>query len=163
MATFRERGDKFEFKVTRKRVLPAPGYVYLTFDSEEEGIAYCARLEKLLDNGIVPEELKTSGGELIYLTDVIRKYLKSSAHSDPDSRLLGVQCDRIGGVRVSEICYSWAERWIAGMKRHRKLTPITIRHHVGALARCLDWLYRKDKIDVVNLFVTPQLSRFFHS
>lgn len=156
MATFRKRGDKFEFKVTRKRVLPAPGYVYFTFDSDEVGREYCARLEKLLDRGIVPDELNAGGGELVYMADVVRQYLKSSALSDSDSRLLRIQCERIGGVRISEVSYIWAERWIAGMKRRRNLSPGTIRHHVGALARCLDWLYRTDKISTNPLRMLPR-------
>ncbi len=35
MATFRQRGNKFEFIVRRKGLLPKP--VYLYFDTQEEG------------------------------------------------------------------------------------------------------------------------------
>lgn len=156
MATSRKRGDKYEFKVTRKRVLPAPGYVYFTFDSEEDGRDYCERLERLLDRGIVPDELQAGTGKLVYISDAIKQYVRGCSISDADAGLLQIQRERIGGVKISEISYSWAEHWIAGMKRRRKLAPGTIRHHVGALARCLDWLYRKEKIESNPLRMLPK-------
>jgi integrase len=34
--------------------------------------------------------------------------------------------------------YAWADGWVKALKADKK-APATIRHHVGALARCLDW------------------------
>ena len=39
--------------------------------------------------------------------------------------------------------YDWAEGWIREMKRVQNLSPSTIRHRHGALARCFDWMIRK--------------------
>lgn len=36
--------------------------------------------------------------------------------------------------------YNWAEGWIRRMKREANLSPSTIRHCQGALARCFDWM-----------------------
>lgn len=56
MATRRMRSSgRWEFIVKKKGLLPKP--VYLTFESEQAGINYCARLEALLKKGIVPPEL----------------------------------------------------------------------------------------------------------
>ena len=41
--------------IRRKNLLPKP--VHLTFSDEAEGDAYVARLEQLLDHGVVPAEL----------------------------------------------------------------------------------------------------------
>jgi len=92
MATCRPRGGKFEFKVTRTNVLPSPGYVYFTFDTEEAGRDYC----KLLDKGVVPEELKRREDTIAYLVDAIRRYQKVQSVLDSDHALLRVQEERIG-------------------------------------------------------------------
>ena len=39
--------------------------------------------------------------------------------------------------------YGWAELWIRQMTRGDNLSPSTIRHRHGALARCLDWVVTK--------------------
>lgn len=141
MATKRKRGNSWEFTVRRKHVLEKP--FYATFDTEEEGDEYCRRLEKLLDAGIVPEELQQTTEIHLTLRDVIRQYLQNVAVTDSDERLLGVLIDRIGKVSVTSITYNWAENWVSEMKKVKNLSPTTIRHHVGALARCLDWQVRK--------------------
>jgi integrase len=53
-----------------------------------------------------------------------------------------VVVERIGTTRLRAITYAWAESWVSAMKRERNLSPTTIRHHVGALARCFDWAAR---------------------
>jgi hypothetical protein len=54
MATKRLKpSGKWEFVVKRKSLLPKP--IYLLFDTEIEGNTYVEHLEKLLDQGIVPE------------------------------------------------------------------------------------------------------------
>jgi integrase len=122
-------------------VLPRP--LYLTFKDPEEGEAYCKRLEALLDRGIVPDEFKRQAGGIVDLSDAIAEYRDKVALSRPDDRLLVLQLQRIGTARISMIDYRWVEVWIGDMKRVHGLAPSTIRHHVGALARCLDWLARR--------------------
>jgi hypothetical protein len=52
----RHRGNRWEFVIRRKGLLPRP--VYLSFNTEEEGVAYCQRIEALLDRGVVPDDLE---------------------------------------------------------------------------------------------------------
>ena len=51
MATKRLRSGRWHYVVKRADLLRKP--CYLSFDSEQEGDVYVARLEKLLDQGIV--------------------------------------------------------------------------------------------------------------
>jgi hypothetical protein len=60
-----------------------------------------------------------------------------------DSDLLNRNYSRIGGLKLSQIIYDRSEQWITDLKRIRNLAPGTIRHHVGAIARCFDWGLKK--------------------
>ncbi|MDE3021155.1 MAG: site-specific integrase [Pseudomonadota bacterium] len=153
MATKRFRNNSWRYTVKNGKVLPRP--LYLTFKDESEGDEYVARLENMLERGIVPDNLKENLTRLVYVADVIREYVKFNTISDSDNQLLGVAIERIGDVKLSAITYSWVENYISSMKKPqiynrnsnnkiaRPLAPDTIRHHVGALARCLDWVVRK--------------------
>ena len=46
----------------------------------------------------------------------------------------------IGQTKLSEVNYLWAESWVRTQKLTHHRAPGTIRHHVGGLARCLDWV-----------------------
>lgn len=149
MATKRKRGKAWEFVVRRKKILPKP--LYYTFDTEEEGDTYCARLEKLLDAGIVPEDLKTEGQSSSTVGDAVREYLRTVAVSSSDTDLLNVLLDReVAKRHLVMVSYDWAEKWVSEMKRVQRLSPTTIKHYVGALARCLDWVIRKNNPDLLN-------------
>lgn len=150
MATKRKRNSSWEFVVRRKELLPRP--LYLTFASEEEGDQYVRKLEALLDRGVVPDEFRRQGGELVTIEDAAREYLAVQSVPASDKRCLAVVVDRIGTTRLSAITYGWAESWVTGLKRERNLSPSTIRHHVGALARCFDWGTRRG---VAALTVNP--------
>ena len=141
MATKRQRGNVWTYCVKRKGLLPKP--VYLTFDTEADGDAYCARLEQLLDHGVVPEEFKDTEPATITVGDVVRLYLQAVAISDSDDKLLNVLLTRVGSTRLVQINYDWTESWVKTMKRVDRLSPTTIKHYVGALARCFDWAVRK--------------------
>lgn len=145
MSTKRKRGDVWEFVVKRKGLLPKP--LYLTFSDEGAGDEYCRRLEGMLDRGIVPDEIRQQTGGILTISDAIRQYQIACSISRDDTRLLNVQWDRIGDERISQVDYGWAEKFVAEMKHGdfsgRPLNPSTIRHHVGALRRCLDWLVRR--------------------
>ena len=54
MATCQQRGDKFQFTIKAKNLLPKP--VYLTFTDKAEGEQYVAKLKALIRQGIVPPE-----------------------------------------------------------------------------------------------------------
>lgn len=142
MATKRKRGPSWEYIIRRKGVLPRP--ISLTFGDEKEGDAYVARVEAMLDRGIVPPEFEEKGKAPKTLADVIRAYHRAVHVPDTDGRLLGMVLERYGATKLTAISYAWTEAWIAGMKRERNLSPSTIRHYVGSTARCLDWLARKE-------------------
>lgn len=138
MANKRQRpSGTWEYTVKRAGMLPKP--LSLTFDTEEEGDAYVARLEQLLDAGILPEEVAGRTDSIMNVDDAIRSYLRRVSVPSSDVSLLNAVLDRLKGVRLATIDFKWAERWVTGMKRIDNLSPSTIRHYVGALARCLDW------------------------
>lgn len=146
MATKRQRGNSFAYTIKRKGVLPKP--VHLTFDDESEGDAYVAHLEKLLDAGIVPDEFTQDRKPTVTLSHAIRAYLDSVHISNDDHKILMVLDTRVGSARLESVNYSWAEKWVAGLMID--LAPSTVRHQVGALARCLDWLVRSEKSMLVS-------------
>lgn len=143
MATKRKRSSSsWEFIIRRKGVLPKPAY--LTFSDEKEGDEYVKRVEALLDRGVVPPELVGDEADNAKtLADVIKAYQLALAVPATDVALLNVVRERQGDKKLTAINYPWAESWVASMKREDKLSPSTIRHYVGAAARCLDWLTRK--------------------
>ena len=143
MATKRKRSSSsWEFIIRRKGLLPKP--VYLTFSDEKEGDEYVKRVEALLDRGVVPPELLADRADSVKtLADAIRAYRLAVAVPATDAALLAVVQDRQGSKTLSTINYPWAESWVASMKRESGLSPSTIRHYVGATARCLDWMVRK--------------------
>ncbi|HPP46224.1 MAG TPA: site-specific integrase, partial [Accumulibacter sp.] len=99
---------------------------------------YVARLEALIRQGIVPPELIKDNKEFVVIGDIIRTYVKTVAIKEDDKELLGVLLTRIGIVTLTDVNYQWAEKWISEMKQVRNMAPSTIRHHVGAIARCFD-------------------------
>jgi len=141
MATQRKRGNTWHFVVRRKHLLPRP--IYLTFDSEEEGKAYVKKLEALLDRGVVPSEFAERSAQFVFVGDVIRAYLTEVSVPESDRKPLNVQYPRVGTTKLTLVDYEWVESWIVKMKREHHLTPTTIRHHTGALARCFDWASRR--------------------
>ncbi|MCG9106330.1 site-specific integrase [Laribacter hongkongensis] len=149
MATKRKRtSGSWEFIVRRKGVLPRP--ISLTFATEEEGDQYCARLESLLTRGIVPPELVDEKPAIACLADVLRSYLQTCPVSTSDKPVLSTLWDKLGHTQLRSIDYPWAESWVRSMKHDEKLAPSTIRHYVGALARCLDWLVRRQDTILVS-------------
>lgn len=156
MATKRRRGASWEYTVRRKGLLPKP--LYLTFADEAEGDRYCVQLEALLDRGIVPPEVLDATDTLATLADAIRAYRDAVALKGSETALLAVLAGRIGATRLDAVDYPWAERWVERMKRVQGLSPSTIRHQVGALARLFDWLVRRHacKLPVNPLRLLPR-------
>jgi integrase len=141
MATKRRRGSgSWEFIVKRKGLLPKP--ISLTFNSEEEGDDYCRKLEKLLDAGVIPSEFRDDGQSYHTIGDLIVGYLAKKVVAPSDRKNLGVVNARIGSTPLTKVNYPWVEQWVTAMKHEKVLAPSTIRHHVGALARCFDWACR---------------------
>lgn len=142
MATKRQRpSGSWEYTIRRKGVLPKA--VSLTFDNEVDGDAYCARLEALLDQGIVPDELSDQEADIATVADAIRRYRLTVAVAESDKPMLDAVWARVGTVKLRVVNYQWVEEWVRKMKQEQQLAPSTIRHYVGSLARCLDWLMRR--------------------
>ncbi|MDR2836978.1 MAG: site-specific integrase [Azonexus sp.] len=150
MSSVQRRGDKFQYRIVAKGVLPKP--VFLTFDTKEEGDQYVARLEALIRQGIVPPELVEKNREFLTVGEVIAEYRRLVSIKEDDKTLLDIQLARIGIVQLKSVTYQWCESWIGEMKMVRNMAPSTIRHHVGALARCFDWARNRG---VPELAVNP--------
>ncbi|RQT53789.1 site-specific integrase [Burkholderia cepacia] len=130
----------WEYTIKRAALLPKP--LSLTFGTEAEGDAYVARLEQLLDAGIVPEDVVLQRQVCVTVDEGIREYLRRVAVPVSDRHLLNSLITRLAGVSLMRVDYGWVEQWVTSMKRRDVLSPSTIRHYVGALARCLDWIVR---------------------
>jgi integrase len=139
MATKRERHGRWHY-VIKRAILPKP--FYASFDTEAEGDVYVARVEKLLDHGIVPEDLRRTEPEKpATLREHSRKYLAEQHVSATDKDNLRLALDELpAGIETRNLTFAWATTWITSMKREANLAPVTIRHRVGALARCFDWI-----------------------
>ena len=125
VASYRKRGKSYEFKVTRRKILPPPGYRCFTFDSIEEGEMYCGRLERLLDQGILPTEIiRKPTTELVKsVAEMMVEYQQIVPVTDSDRSLLSVNEARIGTMRATSISYDWAELWVTEMKHNLNLSP----------------------------------------
>lgn len=141
MSTKRMRpSGTWEYIIRRKGILPKP--LSLTFDTEEEGDSYVRRLEQMLDAGILPEDLVTRRSDLVTVDDAIRSYMTKVSLPDSDVSLLNALIGRWTAQALTGVDYQWAEGWLKSMKRKDVMAPSTIRHYVGALARCFDWVVR---------------------
>src|SRR3569832_1941477 len=97
MATKRKKNNGWEYVIKRASILKKP--IYLTFDDEAEGDAHVAKLEKLLDMGVVPHELKEHSASYTLLAKLIRDYMIKVDVPDSDKALLNVLYGRIGTTR----------------------------------------------------------------
>lgn len=105
---------------------------------------YCARIEKLLDAGVVPEELVDKAQPLTTINQGYEQYQKRNPVSAADESYWPVILRRFGGTRLTTVDYNWVEITIERYKE--ELAPSTIRHHIGALARLWDWLLKKQAV-----------------
>lgn len=140
MAMKRQRGDSWEYTFKKAGVLPKP--LYLTFKTEAEGDAYAAKLEALLDRGIVPTEHQTVT-RIVTIAQLVSAYMREASIKPKDMGVLGTVAASMGAEPIAGINAKWVDDWITDMKRVERLAPSTIRSKVGALARCTDWGMRK--------------------
>ena len=154
MSTKRRRASSWEYVVKRKGLLSRP--ISLTFTDEKEGDSYVARLECLLDAGVVPAEFQENADKPATVGDGIHLYIQRVSISESDKLVLDVIYERIGKVLLSQVDYPWAEKYVRESKQIRNLSPSTIRHHVGALARMLDWLCRRGDLIANPLRLLPK-------
>lgn len=143
MASKRRKGARWEFVIKRAGLLEKP--VYLTFDIEDEGDTFCANVEKLLDQGIVPGDIRPESRPAT-LGSVIRAYLTEAHPSGKDLEVLSTVLGAKGATAVLRIDAAWVDAWIAEMKQSERLAPATIRAKIGATARACDWAIRRKLI-----------------
>lgn len=129
---------QYTFKKTG--VLDKP--IYLTFNTEAEGDEFAARLETLLDRGIVPAEYRPDL-RILTIAQLVREYENEAHPSDKDKGSLNAIVKRRGSTPLLDINSAWVDEWISEMKRIEKLAPASVRSRVGSLARCTDWGMRK--------------------
>ena len=143
MAISRLRNGRWHYQVKRKHLLGQP--IYVSFDDKTQGDAYVAHLETLLDRGIVPKEFQIQTADKIKTIGLaISNYRLHAGPPDSDVRLLDILTTRIGDQPLLGVDFNWVEQWVVCMKRIENLAPGTIRHYVGALARCFDYLVTKN-------------------
>lgn len=153
MASKRFKGGAWEYTL-RAKVLPRP--VYLRFKVEADGDEYVAKLQRLLDAGIVPPEFAVRADAPRTVGQAIDAYLVGHAVKDCDERELLTLDRMIGAVPLSQVDFAWVERWVRGMKQTAHLAPGTIKHRVGALARMFDWLLRRGEVVANPLRLLPR-------
>lgn len=156
MSTKRMRPNgRWEFRI-RSRLLPRP--VYLSFDDEAEGDAYVRRIEQLLARGVVPPELQVAREDAQpRLRAAMLDYLRAQPVSAADAAVLRVLLDRLPPtLELRALTFRWATEWVSSMKRVDNLSPDTIRHKVGALARCLDWVVASGDVPINPLRQLPR-------
>jgi integrase len=155
MATIRQRSSgSWEVIIRRKALLPKAHTC--TFHNEGEAREYSKKLERLLDQGILPLELQDiEQPSADSVKDWAQKYLSELSIADSDRKLINALFNKMSNWPVSQINIEWALQWVADMKRNDRLTPTTIKHKVGAVARMLDWCKIKKWIEINPLRLLP--------
>ena len=138
MATKRWRGSRWEYCIRRKSLLTKP--YWFSFESEAEGDAWCARIERLLDSGVVPEELESNTKSMATIEAAHKYYDQAAPLSETDKGYWKAIIERYGQTRISAVDYAWVERTVDWLKIDQERAPSTVRHWIGTLSRLFDWL-----------------------
>lgn len=143
MATsIQQRGPGFQLRVTHKLL---PRSFFFTFPSRPEAESYRDRLVAMLERGVVPEAMlaRDIPADDPLMVAIIRDYSKATSTTGSESGVLDVLVSELLGVRRSQVTAAWADRYIASLKRKKRLAPGTIRKRVSVFARVLDWHQRQ--------------------
>ena len=155
MATKRKRGETWHYTVRRAGLLDKP--LYLSFDDEAEGDEYVKRLEALLDRGVVPEEFQEKREVKRELRDHVRRFLATNTVTAEDASILQIVLGRLPPkLSLQQLTFAWATGFASDLKRVHNLAPSTVRKHVGALARVLDWVAAHGDIPFNPLRLLPK-------
>ena len=156
MATIRKRASgSWEIIIQYKGGLPKPHYA--SADTEEAARVYALGVERLLDQGILPVELQESTPAPVKFVDTwARQYLVQVSISESDRLLLNAMLPKLATFKISQLNSAWAQDWVTEMKRIDKLSPCSIRHKVGTLARLLDWCLRNEWLGSNPLRLLPK-------
>lgn len=135
--------EKFQLTVKNKLL---PKTFYATFDDRAAAEQYGRQLDGLLGQGIVPTAL-LSKPETAHkgwtVQRCIVEYQKANSIKTSEIKLLETVRVTMKDDATWTMNFVWANAWTKKMKREDNLSPSTIRHRVGALARCIDWVCRQ--------------------
>jgi len=146
------KGKYWEGRAKHKMLLKyrASGTITRNFPTYDEAHEWEQKARKQLRAGIIPEEVETTEERITTIAQAIKGYLIAVNVKGGDHSNLMVSYVRIGATQLKDVDYNWVERWVGSMKHTHHLAPSTIRKHVGALARCLDWLMRTGKSTLIR-------------
>lgn len=147
-----QKRNFWEGRAKHKSLLPyrASGTITRNFPTHDEAREWELKTRKQLAAGIIPEEILASDERITSIAQAIKQYLQAVNVKGGDHNNLMVSYVRVGATPLKDVDYNWVERWVSHMKLHHHLSPATIRKHVGALARCFDWLMRTEKSTLVR-------------
>jgi integrase len=147
-----QKGRFWEARAKHKLLRPYRNSGILTknFPTLEEAQDWETKTRAQLANGILPEEIEGDEERITRLGQAIKAYLAKVSIRPTEKDTLLVNYVRLGNTMLKDIDYAWAERWIDHMKHTLTLKPSTIRNHVGAVARCMDWLMRTEQSTLVR-------------
>ena len=108
MASKRKRGGKFQYVFKNAGLFPRPAYK--SFDDEVEGDLYAARMDALLSQGIVSDELVSGKPEPGTVKDLLRRYQQEAQVGDSDYPLLRSLIEQVGSTQLQGLTSNWARR-----------------------------------------------------
>ena len=147
-----QKGRFFEGRAKHKLLRPyrSGGVITKNFATFDEAQDWEKKTRAQLAAGILPEEIRSDEPTTTRLGQAIKLYLTKGAVKPSEKGTLLLSYVRLGNTQLKDINYDWAERWVEHMKHTQHLKPGTIRKHVGALARCLDWMISAEKTTLIR-------------
>jgi integrase len=139
MASKRMRSGSWEYRI-KSKLLEKPAY--FTFDTEAEGDAFAAKVERELAAGRVPEWLVQPAGDFT-LGGLIEAYTAAVAVAPSQLVRLRLVRKTYGSTLLTSIDYDWVEAQVNVLKSQQRYTPVGLKRFFGALALALDWAVRK--------------------
>lgn len=134
-------------------------YFTLPPEREEEGDEFAARLEALLDRGIVPTEILSLDrpGGVKTIRELIAEYMENVPLPETDRETLVRGRGRIAPkLTGKDLTYTWAEGWVNELKREYNLSPSTVSKYVGSMRRAFSWMSNKGHIGFNPLAQLPR-------
>ena len=159
---FLSNGTRIQYTITRK-ILPGKKLYYSCNRADESDFdARIAKIEAMLDAGVIPPEIKEKfdgkrlepGGSDTFGW-LLRRYREAAEtqhiKKDDLSRLDKV-AEEFGGTKLAIMNTSeWSGHFVSKLKRQKNLSEATVLHYIGALRRCLDYAVRIRKLSSVSL------------
>lgn len=155
-------GTRIQYTITRK-ILPGKKLYYSCTKAEEPDFdAMIAKLEAMLDAGVIPPEIQEKfdgkrhqpGGSdtFAWLLRSYREAAEDQHIKKDDLNRLEKIAEEFGGTKLAVMNTSeWSSNFVSDLKRQKNLSEATVVHYIGALRRCLDFAVRNGKLSSVSL------------